>query len=297
MTDLKQQRVVAVVLHYNAVETLFQVINGIKSQSRNVDKIVIVDNASETNLSEHFHSDQLVHFVRLPNNKGVGAGHNHGWKIAITDFAADLVWSLEHDAVPKPDCLEKLLAHYQPGVLAAIGPIEDDGLDYAHKNYYVFHSLGFRKLTDRKKKDVYKGGMSFNGVLIPVGLLHQVGFLNEDFFVGREDFDFFRRIYKAGGYVLRVPQAQVFHNLYKENRHISFLNKVILFPNQSVTREFYSYRNSVYMSKHQNVSGRRLYFRHISGILITLLFRDSKLTRVRNRIKAFKDGLEGRLGK
>jgi rhamnopyranosyl-N-acetylglucosaminyl-diphospho-decaprenol beta-1,3/1,4-galactofuranosyltransferase len=297
MIDLERNKTVAVVLHYNATETLFKVITGIKSQTAKVEKIVVVDNASEVNVSDHFRDDEVVKFIRLPTNQGVGAGHNFGWRIAIDEFGAELIWSLEHDTIPKPDCLEKLIMYYQPGVLAAIGPIEDDGLDYDHKEYYVFHSRGLRKLTNRKKKEVYRGGMSFNGILIPTSLLQRIGFLNEDFFVGREDFDFFKRIYKEDGYVLRVPQAQVFHNLYKENRHINFLNKVFLFPNQSITREYYSYRNSVYMSKRQNVSWMRLYFRHLAGLAITLLFRNSKFTRIRNRIKAFRNGLEGRLGK
>src|SRR5688572_4055491 len=112
MMDLKQNKIVAVVLHYNATETLFNVIKGIKNQTAKVGKIVVIDNASEKNLSEHFKDDTEIKFVRLSTNKGVGAGHNYGWKIAIEEFGAELIWSLEHDAVPKPDCLEKLLAHY-----------------------------------------------------------------------------------------------------------------------------------------------------------------------------------------
>lgn len=274
-----------------------QVINGIKNQTLKVQRIVVVDNASEKNLMDHFVNDNAIRFIRQSENKGVGAGHNLGWRCAIDEFDAELIWSLEHDTIPKPDCLAKLIEHYRPGVLAAIGPIEDDGLDYDRKKYYVFHSFGLRKLTDRKRKAVYKGGMSFNGILIPTHVLSRVGFLNEDFFVGREDLDFYQRIYKAGGHVLRIPQAQVYHNLYKETVHVNFLGKVILFPNQSITREYYSYRNAVFMSRHQNVPLLKLYFRHIVGLALIVFFKDSKLKRIRNRIRAFRNGLAGRLGK
>ncbi len=297
MTDLKPYKIVAVVLHFNAPDSLLKVIDGIKNQTLRVHRIVIVDNASHRNLTDYFANDSTVKFIRLTENKGVGAGHNYGWRTAINDYGAELIWSLEHDTIPKSDCLEKLVAHYNPEVIAAIGPIEDDGLDYSKKKYYVFHSFGLRKLTDRKRKAVYKGGMSFNGILIPSDLLENVGFLNEDFFVGREDLDFYQRIYNAGGYVLRIPQAQVYHNLYKENVHVNFLNRVVLFPHQSITREYYSYRNAIYMSKHQNASMFKLYLRHMIGIALTVLFKDSKLIRIRNRIRAFRNGLDGRLGK
>lgn len=297
MSEPIHHKIIAVVLYYNGESTLFQVIAGIKNQSLKVDKILVIDNASDIDLTDRFKNDPEVSFIRLPANGGVGAGHNYGWKVAMKDWKADLIWSLEHDTIPKPDCLTKLVPHYNPDVLAAIGPVEDDGLDYANKEYYIFHSQGVKKLSDKKNKDIYKGGMSFNGVLIPVSLVQKVGFLNEEFFVGREDFDFFRRIYKLKGHVLRVPEARVLHNVRRDHKPVAFLNKVILFPNQSIIREYYSYRNSVYMSRQQGASIVKLYIRHTAGILITLLFRNNKGTRIRNRVKAFRNGLLGKLGK
>jgi GT2 family glycosyltransferase len=297
MSTSTSHKVVAVVLHFNSPETLLLVVEGIKNQTFRPAAIVVVDNASGMDLSGHFERDPDVTFVRLESNVGVGAGHNYGWKLAMDEFGGELIWSLEHDAIPKPDCLSKLLQYYNPESLAAIGPVEDAGLEYDVKDYYVFHSSGLRKLHDKKKKEVYRGGMSFNGVLIPVHLLRKVGFLNELFFVGREDFDFFRRIYQCQGYVLRIPSAQVLHNLYKENKQVGVLNKVILFPRQSILRQYYSYRNSVYMSRQRGESLGRLYLKHYFGLLLILLFRGSKLTRLKNRVKAFKNGLHGVLGK
>jgi GT2 family glycosyltransferase len=176
-------------------------------------------------------------------------------------------------------------------------PVDDSGLDFEKKKYYIFHSTGFKRIKDKRKNSLYKGGLSFNGLLLPVYVVRKIGFLNEDFFVGREDFDFYHRIYDEGGYVLRVPQAQVFHNMYKETKKITLFNSIFLFPLQSKFREYYSYRNSVYTSKQKGVPLWKLYLRHIIGLLLTVFFRNSKMERLKNRQTAFKNGLQGQLGK
>lgn len=292
-----EYKIVAVVLHYNSSDTLFKVLDGIRRQTISVKNIIIIDNASSIDLSSHFKDQNDISFTRLAVNQGVGAGHNVGWKMAIDQYHADFIWSLEHDAIPKSDCLEKLLAHYKASEVMAICPVEDNGLDFGKNNYYIFHSSGFRKLTDKRKNTLYKGGLSFNGLLLPVNIISRVGYLNESFFIGREDMDFYKRIYKSGGYVLRVPDSQVYHNLYKEQKQIRFFHTVFLFPQQSILREYYSYRNSVYMLSSQGTALWKLYFRHVIGIFLTLLFRNSKVQRIRNRTVAFRNGMQGILGK
>src|SRR5205085_9551071 len=40
-----------------------------------------------------------------------GAGPNHGWTLAqAQDPGLAFVWALEHDTIPEPGCLERLLA-------------------------------------------------------------------------------------------------------------------------------------------------------------------------------------------
>lgn len=289
-------KIVAVVLHYNSPDLLLKVLDAIRAQTVKPSAIIVVDNASKTDLSENFKGTEII-FKRLNSNLGVGAGHNSGWKIAIEQYGADLIWSLEHDTIPKPDCLEKLIQHYKPNTLVALCPVDDNGLDFENKKYYIFHSTGFKRINDKRKNSLYKGGLSFNGLLLPVYIIQRIGYLNEEFFVGREDFDFYHRIYAERGYVLRVPEAQVYHNMYKETKKISVFNSVYLFPQQSEFREYYSYRNSVYTSKQKGVPLWKLYARHIVGLILTVLFRNSKLERLKNRRTAFRNGLQGLLGK
>jgi GT2 family glycosyltransferase len=291
-----KNNVVAVVLHFNSPESLVNVVAAIESQTVKVKNIIVVDNASAAHSALRIESPS-VRLVSLSSNKGVGAGHNIGWRLAVEQYDAEFVWALEHDAIPKPDCLEQLLMHYSPSDLMAMCPVEDNGLEFEKRNYYTFHSTGFRKLTDKKKNSLYRGGLSFNGLLLPVRILSEVGYLNEAFFIGREDLEFYKRIYKKQGYVLRIPSAHVFHNLYKEKKQIRVFNTMILFPEQSIVREFYSYRNSIYMQKMQGAPVWKLYIRHLIGILITVLFRNSKFERIRNRTLAFKNGMNGILGK
>lgn len=70
MSALTPNKIVAVVLYYNGAETLFQVIEGIKSQTLSVEKVVVIDNASDVDLSGRFSDDVRVNFIRLNTNGG-----------------------------------------------------------------------------------------------------------------------------------------------------------------------------------------------------------------------------------
>src|SRR5688572_11159446 len=144
-------KIVAVVLHYNSSDSLFKVLAAIREQTLKPNIVIVVDNASQVDLSNTFAGTTDVIFKRLDSNLGVGAGHNAGWRIAIADYDAELIWSLEHDTIPKPDCLEKLIDHYTPNELVALCPVDDSGLDFEKKKYYIFHSTGFKRIKDKRK--------------------------------------------------------------------------------------------------------------------------------------------------
>ncbi|GAA5026478.1 glycosyl transferase [Marivirga lumbricoides] len=283
----------SVILHYNSINSLRKVIEAVKNQTYNVGQIIVVDNGSPGFKLDEFPDVELLELTR---NEGVGKGHNTGWKYALDKYNPDFIWSLEHDCIPFDNCLEELVKHYKRDEFACYCAVEKNDYQFDKYKHFIFNSTGFAEIVDKTKLDNYKGGLSFNGLLLPTWIIEKVGFLNEEFFIGREDIDFYKRIYKMGGYSLRITSALTHHDMHKDKKVLKFGNRVFLFPAQSLFREYYSSRNAYYHALKEGTSGFKLKLKFIRGLLITFIMRNQKIKRIKLRIKAYNDALSGRMG-
>lgn len=288
--------IVAEILHYNNAESLMQVVNAIKAQTVPVQRILIVDNGSDEKNKLLLRSNSDDCEILWLQNNGVGHGHNEGWKYLLQDETIDFIWVFEHDAIPEPDCLEVLLQSVVADARVAYHPSEVDGLDYDHFHNYLLYARGLHRLADKTKMENYRGGLSFNGLLLPVSIIRQLGFLNELYFFGREDIDYARRIYSGGGYVIRVNKARVHHNQHKEKRKIQIGRLVFLIPNLTPIKEYYSYRNSCYDWLQKEKSKYKIYAYHIFTLLLTILFKNQRALRFNYRKQALQDAFNSRMG-
>jgi rhamnopyranosyl-N-acetylglucosaminyl-diphospho-decaprenol beta-1,3/1,4-galactofuranosyltransferase len=267
--------VAAVVLAHNSGDVITRVVSAIRDQTAPPGVIVVVDNGSQDATAERVASEEGVELVALPDNVGVGAGHNRGWTEARRHRPA-AIWVLEHDTVPQPDCLRLLLEtlNDELGAGAAVGAVLPRQLP-THLIDAPPPALGRR------------GRLSLNGPLIPVGVLDEVGPLREDFFVGQEDREFEFRLRAAGLSVVRHPSALVEH-----------ANVVRPRPG-SVLRSYYGRRNEAYLSVHVRrdpFARTRASIRAVGGIVRSAVLHDQKWNRIRARTRAAVDGIRGDLG-
>jgi len=95
----------------NDADVIEQLLEGLRRQTRPLDAILIVDNAStDATLDRAF--PETVTVIRNPENQGtsgtVRTGLAHG-----LEHGFDWVWLFDADSVPEPDALEKLLAFFE----------------------------------------------------------------------------------------------------------------------------------------------------------------------------------------
>src|SRR5688572_16068685 len=107
-------RVSALVVTYNRERLLEACLDAIEAQSRPVDELVLVDNASTDGTPELLRGRGYldrsdVRYLRLDRNLGSSGGFARGFE-AARESSADWLWVLDDDAEPAPDCLELLLA-------------------------------------------------------------------------------------------------------------------------------------------------------------------------------------------
>ncbi|MGQ4534794.1 NAD-dependent epimerase/dehydratase family protein [Dermabacteraceae bacterium P13115] len=104
------KRVVAVVVTYNREHLIGHCLDGLAAQTRPVDAVVVVDNAS-TDESGNIAAQHPVtsETVTLHRNVGGAGGFAAGMAHALEELAPDWIWLMDDDTVPRPDALAALL--------------------------------------------------------------------------------------------------------------------------------------------------------------------------------------------
>ncbi len=107
---LQMVDVTAVVLTYNRRDLVQRCLRALLAQSRPVDRIVVVDNASTDDtpaVLAGFASGSLK-IRRLPENVGAAGGFHEAMRLGHAS-GADFVWVMDDDVIAAPDALAELL--------------------------------------------------------------------------------------------------------------------------------------------------------------------------------------------
>lgn len=111
--DLK---VVAAIPCYNGATTIVACIRSLKSQTRQPDRVLVLDDGSTDNSAE-LASEAGAEVLSPGENVGLSAARNLLWQ--GTD--ADVIVFLDADTVAKPDLIERLLRRYDSDGVGGVG--------------------------------------------------------------------------------------------------------------------------------------------------------------------------------
>lgn len=110
MTTPLPSRVAAVIVAYNRAELLREALDAIAAQTRPLDHVIVIDNAS-TDASPAVAAQHPlgVRLVTLARNTGGAGGFAAGLALALDDETIDFVWLMDDDTIPTPTALAELL--------------------------------------------------------------------------------------------------------------------------------------------------------------------------------------------
>jgi rhamnopyranosyl-N-acetylglucosaminyl-diphospho-decaprenol beta-1,3/1,4-galactofuranosyltransferase len=196
-------RVVAVVVAWNRRDLLQQCLRALDTQTRPLDAIVVVDNASTDGSSDAVREVlPQADIVRLERNTGGAGGFTVGMHRAMTAHAADVIWVMDDDTVPSATALEHLIRAFErPGgapVLVCSRVLWKDGTDHPMNTPRVdpFSSRRVReRLADEHLVPIRSA--SFVSLAVTAERVREVGLPVADYFLWNDDFEFSTRVLRG----------------------------------------------------------------------------------------------------
>lgn len=213
-------KVCAVIVTFNRKTLLMRTLTALYAQTRPIDTILIIDNASSDGTPEllveqgFLVKDNLI-YQRLDNNTGGAGGFYIGVKHAY-EMGYDWLWLMDDDGYPTPTCLEKLLAYrtdfdfYGPLVLS------DD--DKTALSFPI--TLPASNKIIRTKQQIPTANSNailsdvlipFNGVLLDSNLVKKIGFPESMFFIWGDDIEYTKRARQAGARIATLSDIEFYH--------------------------------------------------------------------------------------
>ncbi len=214
---VSQTSVGVIIVNYNGGERLETCLSALKQQTRQPDRIILVDNNSRDFVADNIQKNfPDVEIVVLEKNIGFAAANNK---------AVDLLASVEYvvllnpDAYAKPDWLEKYLvgasAHPECSFFACrMLSTDGESLDGTGDVYHVSGASWRRDYgnpADRRRQSGEIFLSSGAAALFKRDVYLEAGGLNEDFFCYMEDVDLGFRIQLLGYRCFYISDAVVIH--------------------------------------------------------------------------------------
>ncbi len=263
MSD-SEHDIMAVVLSYNAPESLHRCLESISAQTDRPQAILVVDNASTPPV------DPAAFPPGCPPITLVHSDHNGGpaggYAMALAHFLTTShkhAWVIDDDMRPDPECLERLW------VVAAKDPARS----------FVFP-------VSYQPDGSFGAWPSWCAFLVSREIIEQVGVPMAELFWWAEDTEYLQWRIPQAGYPMRVVgDAYVRHDAIRQGTSVP------------VWKYYYESRNMLYV--HMHVKKRVGYYpRNIAKLFGRAILREpeGRVVRLRAMSRGLYDGARGRLG-
>jgi rhamnopyranosyl-N-acetylglucosaminyl-diphospho-decaprenol beta-1,3/1,4-galactofuranosyltransferase len=182
------EKVIAVVVTYNRKTLLSECIAALRSQTRPVDQILVINNGSTDNTENWLQHQSDIEFV-TQNNVGSGGGFNTGIRLAY-EKGHDWIWLMDDDGFPKEDALEKLLENDSEELCLRNCAV----INKEDKKSFVWKTGNYSFVDDVKHPVIKNFAHPFNGTLLHTKIIEKVGLPKKELFIWGDETEYFYRI-------------------------------------------------------------------------------------------------------
>ena len=305
-----KEKIAAVVVTYNRKGLLKECLDALLNQTRPLDSIILIDNASTDGTPEFlkekgYLDNPKLDYVRLPENTGGAGGFHEGVKRGY-EKGYDWLWLMDDDAEPKKDALEKLNKYFKIEDVSALACLKigkNGQILQPHRGYFDFENIfkGIVSPFDEKKikEDFIEiDHASFVGILVNKKAIQKVGYPKKEFFIHYDDVEYCIRLRQAGK-ILLVPDSVIVHKEATQSVGLtkSFMGRrSIRTPYNKLWLSYYGRRNLIWLGKQYSASKANFYLELcnnlIKSIIAILVYDDKKIKRISFIVNSYIDGLK-----
>jgi rhamnosyltransferase len=305
MTVIKNSSIASVTVVYNGAAVLPPQLHALKRQTRRLDEMIVVDNASSDDSLRLLEADfPEVTILNQPRNTGVGGGFSVGLDYAATRRRHDWIWLLDQDSLPADDSLEQLLKAFeylgdQSDSVAILAPTCTN--EKAKLGYWpLLWRYGLRNLpvSARYQPISFVDSVISSGTLLRREAVEKVGLPRSDFFMDFVDHEYCLRL-RRHSYKIAVVRASRVEHAIGDPRTIRVLGFEKAWSSHVPWREYYKTRNEVFTVWKYDPDWRTkclVAHRLLRHAVAILLFGKDKLACLEMMYRGFADGCTGKLG-
>ncbi len=297
--------IASVTVAYNDAQVLPRQVEALLRQTRPLQEIVVVDNASADGtcalLAKRY---PQVTVLPMAENLGVGGAVGVGLNYAALEKRHDWVLTFDADSAPDNGTLEALVEGIESladteckvGMVAPLCVHRETGICYPP----LFWRDGFVKPSaEMIRRPVWFADLVMgSGCMVRREVVERVGVPRPDFFMYFLDYEYCLRVRSHGYKIAIITRSQLAHEVGKA-RLVRLPGYSALWPDHAPWHEYYMSRNVAYAAWWLYPNRRtkrfvvRLLARHACG---SLLFGSNKLACLRKMAQGFWDGRRGSLG-
>lgn len=301
--------IAAVVVTHNRLALLQGCLAAMRGQTRKLDEIIVVNNASTDGTTEWLAQQSDVTTVNQ-GNLGSGGGQYTGIKTAY-EHDHTWIWCLDDDCWPAVNALEKLcdvFAKMPEGrVFNSLVLDKDDNKKIAF-GYWLGRNVkdgtvGARyELVETLLADTADNVLDgqpqfFNCSLLHRDVVAKIGFPLARLFIRGDEEEYLLRVQMQGFRTYTVTDSIAFHPNF-DIRWVSLLGKNILYESMDSWKRYYNARNAIFIERtygSPHFSRLMPVKRMIRGILLELVgSRKSTFQKIKSClavVRGVKDGL------
>ncbi len=264
---------------------------------RQVDKVIVVDNASgedARSMLGAFATASTVELIENEENLGIAAALNRGVRRAM-EQGYSWVLLLDQDSRPASDMVSSLIAGYKGftekekvALVASVIVDERTGRAFAQGDC-------------RSRKSVRITSAITSGSFLRASAFSEAGPFREDFFIDHVDSEYSFRLKKAGFSIITSCRARLLHNIGSPTVHKFLWKTGVKTTNHSATRLYYGARNRLLVIKEYMLDEPRWSVQELRYFLkLTVkvaLFEEDRGSKIWHTLMGVRDALLNRTGK
>lgn len=296
------ETVAAVVVTYNRKQLLIECLDALLAQTRPLNKIILIDNASTDGTPEllkerGYLDNSVINYVRLPENTGGAGGFHEGVKKGF-ESGFDWLWLMDDDAVANKEALQNLLNN----------PLDENniyGSTAARNGVLSWPMQGYKKkgreginLHEKLPKQIDVEFIPFIGFLLSKEVVKNNGLPKKEFFLAADDVEYCLRARKKGSKIILLRDSLIDHPL-SIRYYIWLPFRRFYSLKLDPWKRYYDVRNRLFIAK--RYYGVKFYFMTVPASFLrltaTLIHEGDRFRQIQAFIYGMIDGILNKGGR